>query len=589
MRCWLIALCLLLICWNLVEVGKTGWAETAPLAAKLGMKIDNFTLPDSDGKSWSLADGKDNKAAVVVFLGTECPVNNAYQPRLVEMHKEYAGKGVRFVAVNSNSQDTQERVAAHARKYGLPFPVLKDPDQIIADRFGARRTPEAFVLDADFKVRYQGRIDDQFGIGYNRPRATRTYLADAISEVLAGTTVSQPMTVVEGCLIARTVKTKPEGTVTYTKQVARILQNKCQECHRPKQIGPMSLLTYEDANSWSEMIREVVKDNRMPPWHADSRYGHFQNDRRLAQEEKETLLTWIDQGCARGKNEDLPAPKQFAEGWRIGKPDVVFTVEREYRVPAKAPARGVPYQYFMVATNFNEDRWIQAAEARPGNYAVVHHIIVYVVKPGERPQNHEDRIGNGFLVGEAPGDMPAVFEPGMAKKLPRGGLLVFQVHYTPNGVEQTDRSSVGLIFAKEPPKYEVRTRGISTNRFAIPPGEANYKVVSRSIFQKNALLLSFMPHMHLRGKSFQYRLITPDSKEEILMGVPRYDFSWQSNYRLERPIKLPAGSRIECTAYFDNSPGNLNNPDPTKEVRWGDQTWQEMMIGFVDYVYTDGQ
>jgi peroxiredoxin len=555
--------------------------------ARLGTKINDFSLQDSAGRSWSLADEPAKKAVVIFFLGTECPINNAYQPRLVEIYKEYERKGARFLAINSNSQDTVERVAAHAKKHGLPFPVLKDSDQVIADRFGARRTPEAFVLDGELRVRYQGRIDDQFGIGYSRPRATSHFLAEAIDEVLAGKTVSRPLTAVEGCLIARQVTPKTEATITYTKHVARILQNRCQECHRPKQIGPMSLLSYANAAAWSETIREVLRDERMPPWHADPRYGHFQNDRRLSKEDKETLLAWIDQGCPKGKPEDLPAPRQFADDWRIGKPDAVFTMDREFMVPAQAPARGVPYQHFVVPTHFEEDRWIQAAEARPGNHAVVHHIIVFVTEAGKRPGNREDRIGNGFLVGEAPGDMPAVFEPGMAKRLPKGGVLVFQMHYTPNGVEQTDRSSVGLIFAKEAPKYEVRTRAISTNRFAIPPGDGNYKVVSASTFQRDALLLSFMPHMHLRGKSFQYRLITPDGKEEVLMAVPRYDFSWQSNYRLDKRITMPAGSRIECTAYFDNSAGNRNNPDPSKEVRWGDQTWQEMMIGFVDYAYTD--
>jgi len=367
------------------------------------------------------------------------------------------------------------------------------------------------------------------------------------------------------------------------------LQNKCQECHRPGQIGPMPLLTYEDASSWSATIREVLEQNRMPPWHADPRFGKFENNRGLAAEDRAALLAWIDQDCPKGDAADVPPPREFADGWRIGKPDAVFTMKEEFKVPAKAPARGVPYQYFIIPTNFPEDRWVQAAEAKAGNRSVVHHIIVYVTEAGKRPENFEDRIGNGFLVGEAPGDMPAVFRPGMAKRIPKGGLLVFQMHYTPNGVEQTDRSSVGMIFAKEPPKLEVRTRAISQNRFAIPPGDANHMVVSTSTFREEALLLSFLPHMHLRGKSFTYKLILPDGKQETLMAVPRYDFNWQSNYRLEKPLVLPKGSRIECTAFFDNSPGNPNNPDPTKEVRWGDQTWQEMMIGFVDYAYTKSE
>jgi hypothetical protein len=320
----------------------------------------------------------------------------------------------------------------------------------------------------------------------------------------------------------------------------------------------MSLLGYDDAVAWNETIREVVRERRMPPWHADPSHGKFENDRSLTAQERDTLLAWIDGGCARGDDRDLPKAKEFADGWRIGRPDVVFTMPLAENVPARA-GRGIPYRYAVVPTDFAEDRWIQAAEAKPGSTAVVHHIIVYVLEA--RGQRREDGIGNGFLVGHAPGDLPAVFPAGAAKKLPKGATLVFQMHYTPNGTAQTDKSSVGLIFAKEPPKYELRTRAIANNRLSIPAGAADHKVVSTSTF-----------------------------KEEVLLSVPRYDFNWQSNYRLAKPLSLPAGTRIECTAHFDNSEKNLNNPDPTKDVRWGEQTWQEMMIGFVDYVTTgDGK
>ncbi len=575
----------LLLVAGLLPVSLPLRAEEAP-TAQLGKVVADFALTDTAGKTWSLANHKDCKAVVVVFLGTECPINNAYLPRLNELAKEYAARGVTLVGINANSQDTAQRIADHAKKHALIFPVLRDADHAVADRFSARRTPEAFVLDGARRIRYQGRIDDQFGIGYTRPRPTRSDLVEALNEVLAGKAVTRASTPVAGCLISRGVKARAAGAVTYTRQVARILQKNCQSCHRPGQIGPMALLSYDDAAAWSETIREVLQDGRMPPWRADPRYGKFANDRSISKEDRATLLAWIEQGCPKGDDKDLPPPRQFPEGWRIGKPDVVFSMESESTVPAKAPTRGLPYRYFMVATNFPEDRWIQAAEARPGNRSVVHHIIVYVMKPGKRPEHREDRIGNGFLVGYAPGDEPAVYPAGMAKKLPKGGWLVFQMHYTPNGAERKDRSSVGLIFAKEPPKLEVRTRAIMNPGFTIPAGEANHKVVSRTTFRDDAILLSFLPHMHLRGKSFEYKLITPDDREEILMAVPRYDFSWQATYRLQTPRRLPKGSRIECTAYFDNSPGNPNNPDPTKDVRWGDQTWQEMMIGFIDYAYT---
>jgi peroxiredoxin len=549
----------------------------------VGQKIDRFSLPDAAGKTWTLDPGKDHKAVVVLFLGTQCPINNALLPHLAELHKEYSPKGVQFVGINANHSDDAAQIKAHAAKFGIPFPVLRDPESRVADRFGARRTPEAFVLDAGHVVRYHGRVNDQFGIGFQRPQPTRRDLQVALDEVLAGKAVSVAETPVAGCLLARAPRPKGEATVTYARSVSRIVQKNCQECHRPGQIGPMSLTSYKAVADWSEMIREVVTEGRMPPWHADPKHGKFANDRRLPEPDRATLLSWIDQGCPKGDDKDLPPPVQFTKGWNIGKPDAVFTMPEEFQVPAKAGKEGIKYQHFVVRTDFAEDRWVEAAEAKPGNYAVVHHIIVYVVKPGEKRGPTPDGIGNGFLVGYAPGDLGARFAPGSAKKIPKGAVLVFQLHYTPNGTAQADRSMVGLKFAKEPPKHEVKTRAITNRSFELAPGAGNIKVTSQTRFAEDTLLWSLFPHMHLRGKSFEYRAVYPDGKSEVLLSVPRYDFGWQATYRLATPLRLPAGTRVECTAYFDNSKDNPNNPDPTATVSWGDQTWEEMMIGFVDY------
>jgi peroxiredoxin/mono/diheme cytochrome c family protein len=565
----------------LSDESKTGTPKPAASAAKT---IANFTLKDTANHDWSLTDCKDQKAVVVVFIGTECPVNNAYMPRLVELHKTYADKGVAFVGINSNNQDTATRVMAHAKDHKLPFPVLKDTANIVADLFGAQRTPEAFVLDAKGKVVYQGRIDDQFGVGFKRPTPTRNDMIEALDELLDGKEVKVAKTEPAGCLIARANKPKESGTVTYTKQVSRIIQKNCQECHRPEQVGPMQLLTYEDALNWSDSIKEVVKQKRMPPWLADPSHGKFANDRSLSAEDREALLAWIDQSCPKGDPKDLPPEREYSKGWVIGKPDMVFTMPDEFKVPAKAGAKGIDYQIFVVETKFDEDRWIQAAEARPGAREVVHHIIVYIASKDQQPGKGPDGIGNGFLVGYAPGDMPAVFTPGTAKKLPKGGMLIFQMHYTPDGVERTDRSSVGLVFAKEPPKLQVKTRAIAQKKLDIKPGADNYEAKSVTKFDDDVDLYSLLPHMHLRGKDFEYKAIYPDGKVETLLSVPRWDFGWQSNYRLVKPLRLPAGTRIECTAHYDNSANNPNNPDPKAQVRWGEQTWDEMLIGFVDYV-----
>jgi mono/diheme cytochrome c family protein len=486
------------------------------------------------------------------------------------------------LAINSNRQDTAERVAKHASEFALPFPVLKDDGTKVADQFGAQRTPEVFVLDGERTIRYQGRIDDQFGNLYKRSAPTRHDLVIALDEVLAGKPVSQPTTTVAGCLISRELRARAEGTVTYTKHVARILQNNCQECHRPGQIGPFALLTYDDANAWSETIREVVQEGRMPPWFADPNHSKFANDRRLAQDERETLLAWIEQGCPKGDDKDLPPAKQFVDGWTIGKPDLVFTMNEEFEVPAEAPKTGVPYKYFSVDTNFKEDRWVERAEARPGALSVVHHIVVFVAPPG---QGFNPEKGGRVLVGTAPGDMPLILQPGQAKKVPAGSRFVFQMHYTPDGTARKDRSSVGIIFAKDLPQHQILTMPVLNPGLHIPPGDDNYEVESSFSFKDDAHIIGFMPHMHLRGKDFLYEVVYPDSKSETLLSVPRYNFNWQSAYRLAAPKAVPKGTKLHCVAHFDNSTKNPNNPDPTTTVRWGDQTWEEMMIGWTDFYF----
>ena len=382
-----------------------------PATLHAGPTVANFKLNTIDGKPWSLdTDAKDKKAVVVVFIGTQCPINNAYMPKLVELEKAYRDKGVVFVAINANHHDAIEAIQKHAKKYELTFPVLRDEKNVIADRFGAERHPTAFLLDSSRTVRYQGRIDDQYGIGYNRPAPTRRDLASAIDQVLAGKAVSQEKTAVEGCFITKAPAPKvAKSDVTYAKDVARILQNRCQECHRPGQIGPMPLLTYDDASSWAQMIREVVKEKRMPPWHADPKVGAFANDRRLGADERAKLLAWVDAGCPQGDDKDLPAAKKFAEGWSIGKPDAVFTFKDAVTVPAKNVQGVMKYKWVLIPTDFEEDKWVQAVEAKPGNHSVVHHIIVYIAKG---KQKNIDGIGNGLLV---------AYAGGSGRRLPRRG------------------------------------------------------------------------------------------------------------------------------------------------------------------------
>ena len=325
----------------------------------------------------------------------------------------------------------------------------------------------------------------------------------------------------------------------------------------------------------------------MPPWHADPRFGTFVNDRSLKPEDQKALLSWVDNGCPRGDEKDLPKPRDFKEGWTIGTPDLVLQMPKPYAVPAEAPRGGVPYQFFSVPTHFTEDRWVERAECKVGAPEVVHHIVVYIIAPGElfRPDGP-------VLTGTAPGDMPLILEPGYAKKVPAGSRLVFQMHYTPNGRAQTDQSSVGIVFAKEKPRHRVRTRPIYPHSFYskfdwIPAGADNYPIDTTFTFREDTHILAFMPHMHLRGKDFLYERTDAAGNKETLLSVPRYLFGWQTIYRPTKPIAMPKGSRIHCVAHYDNSEKNLSNPDPKKNIYWGDQTWEEMMIGWIDYFIDD--
>jgi peroxiredoxin len=564
----------------LATVGAQQAAEDQPVPPALGATVATFTLQDIHRRPRALDGFKDKIAYVVVFVGTECPLANLYFPTLIDLHKEYAAQGVQFLAINSNVQDTFLQVSAHAQERDVPFPVLKDFDHQVADAFGARRTPEAFLLDAQRVIRYHGRIDDQYGLNYQREKPTRHDLKEAIDELLAGKPIATPRTEAAGCVIARAKKPRVEGEVTYARQVSRIVQNRCQECHRPGEIGPFSLLTYENAKAWADTIQEVILEQRMPPWHADPRFGKFRNDRRLSREEADTILEWVRQGCLKGDDKDLPPPKKFTEGWKIGKPDAVFQMPEEFKVPAKGV---LPYKKFTVDPGFKEDVWVQSAEARPGNRAVVHHILVYIQAPG-KPIYALDGTAS-TLVGWAPGDMPALFAPGTAKRIPAGSKLVFEVHYTPNGTEQSDRCSVGVIFAAKPPENVAETNILANMGLRIPPQAGNHKGQLIYTFRDDALVLSFMPHMHLRGISAKYVATYPDGRVETLLSVPDYDFNWQSVYRFAEPLQVPKGTRLAWIAHWDNSPDNPRNPDPTKEIRWGLQTWDEMQNGWMEVVW----
>src|SRR5262245_59575607 len=381
MRSCVLAMALAAISLTLASGGADEKKPATPekKARLLGRRIPNFLLADpSTGKEVGLADFAAKKLLVVVFLGTECPIANAYLRVLNELREKYADKGVEFLGIHANPGVAREAIAKHAKEYKIAFPVLADAPQASLGIFGATRVAETFILDARRTVRYHGRIDDRIGYDYKRDEPRRHDLREALDELLAGKKVTQGETEVAGCLITAKALGEKTGKVNYADHVAPIFQKNCVECHRPGTAAPFSLLNHDNAANWAAMIREVVLQRRMPPWHADPRWGHFANTRRLTQDEIDTIAAWVDGGAPMGDMKKLPPPKEFAKGWAIGKPDVVFQMPEEYTVQAKGTVR---YKYFKTPTNFKEDMWLQAAEVKPGNAAVVHHIIVFYRDP----------------------------------------------------------------------------------------------------------------------------------------------------------------------------------------------------------------
>ncbi|REK08969.1 MAG: hypothetical protein DWQ37_19080 [Planctomycetota bacterium] len=558
-------------------------AESKSVA--IGTKVDNFTLRDYHGQPYSLDEVGQGKVVVLAFLGTECPLAKLYASRLNALADKYEGKDVVFLGLDANRQDSVTEIAAFARVHEIDFPILKDLNQVVADAAGATRTPEAVVLDREGRIRYRGRIDDQYGFNaqnanYQKPEPEKNDLAEAIDAVLANKSVELAETRAPGCLIGRNLQPVADSEVTYSNQIARIMNANCVFCHREGQIAPFTLTNYEEVAGWASMINEVVQLQRMPPWHANQEYGHFKNDARLSDSDKELIAKWVDAGAPEGDPADLPEPPQFAEGWMIPEPEeVVYMRDEAFDVPATGV---VDYQHFVVDPGWKEDRWIAAIEPRPGNPAIVHHILLFVLPPSGNMMGGLGS-GNDFLGAYAPGLRPEPLKPGLARFVPAGSKLIFQMHYTPNGSEQKDRSYCGFVFADpETVKQEVRVSSAVNAVFQIPPGDSSFPVNARYIFHEDTHLLTMMPHMHLRGKAFRYEAVYPDGSKEVLLDVPNYDFCWQTHYRLAEPKFLPRGTRMDCYAVFDNSEDNLNNPDPTKTIGFGDQTWDEMMIGFFE-------
>jgi AhpC/TSA family len=600
------------------------------LAASEADSVVNFSLLDYRGKYYELRRA-DARVVVLYFVGLDCPIARQSMSKVEALQAEFKTQGVTFWLINSMPQgDPKDRfvevignLAARGvladliprdgpdaeneirrarvlsnlsglmpmplalgdredlrqqvliSKMGV-LPLLRDSDQLVTHYFGVKRTCEAIAIDAkNMTILYRGAIDDQMVPGAQKPKPTENYLHSALAEFLEGKPVANRKTPPQGCLISFD-STPAEREPTYSKQIAPLLQRKCVACHSAGHIGPFALDGYDAVKQWSAMMQEVVLDRRMPPWDADPRFGKFANDRSLAPAEARTLLKWIEQGCDRGEGDDpLAAPAPPAAKWALGEPDFVVKLPSRQSIPATGV---LDYRYVDADFVMPQDGWLRAAVCRPDNAKVVHHVIVRV----RYPQDYKDIPSESYFISTwAPGVPQGEFPVGTGVFLPKGSRFNFEIHYTTNGEPQTDQSEMGLYLAKEPPKMRLEVRGCECRDLVIPPGEPNAQHSCSYCFKRDAMLYDLGPHMHLRGSWFKFQFLYPDGTRETALSVPHYDFNWQSGHRLAEPKRIPAGTWVICTGGFDNSARNPTNPDPTKQVKFGLQTWDEMFMGFM--------
>ena len=569
-------------------VGASAWALNP------GERVDNFRLVDAAGNSHELYYLSDMKAVVLMVQGNGCPIVRLAMPAYHELMTQYKDKGVEFLLFNSNLQDTREAVAEEAKEYGYQAPILLDSMQLVGESLGVTRTAEVFVIDPKtWKLVYRGPVDDRIAYEAQRPTASRRYTSEAIDAVLAGRSVQDAQVNSMGCLVNMPgVEARPaHAKISYSKTIAPMLRDKCVACHQTGGVAPFAMTSYDIVKGFAPMIREVVRTQRMPPWHADPHYGAFVGDRSLSEQQAKTLVHWIEAGAPRGAGDDPLTQVKLSdsEEWELGPPDAIVEIP-EFTVPATGV---VEYQCPEVKNPIGRDVWLRGLEVHVGNKSVVHHIIVNNPSDARGEERTTGRGGEGRVYCNAPGNLGG-YAPGLQPGIvfpkdtgvffPKESNFIFQMHYTANGKAGTDRSRVGLYFHKKPPKHPLHMLSMGDPRFVIPAGAKRHTVTNKSPPTKQTMIVyDMMPHAHLRGRAARLTVKYPDGREEILLNVPRYDFNWQTDYIPVKPLTIPKGSVLEWSMTWDNSAQNPHNPDPAKPVRWGDQTWEEMGLIFMRY------
>lgn len=549
----------------------------------VGRYVSDVSFTDLNGARHSLKEFQEKSFVVLAMTSTSCPLSRKYLPSLVELSQKYSPKNIQFIAINCVPTDRREEMKTAAESLGESVCYVHDADESLSKHFGAITTTDILVLDPARTVVYHGAIDDQYGIGYALDNPRNRFLADALDDLLEGKTPRIAATLAPGCTIEHDDESVAESNWTYHNRISRIIQANCLECHRSGGVGPFPLESYADLVGHAGMIRQVVDARTMPPWFAadteDKHSSPWANDRSLTDSDRIDLLTWLDSDKPEGDAADAPQKRQFIDGWTIGTPDLVVQIPEPIQVKATGT---MPYQFVTAQTTLDEDKWVQGYEIVPTDRSVVHHVIVNVhEKSAGRVRDREEGIG-GYWAAYVPGNAAKLYPDGFARKLPAGATVSFQIHYTPAGTATQDQLKMGLVFAKSEPKYVITTLSLADTDLNIPPHTSDHvETITRPV-PMDVNVMAYMAHMHVRGKSFNFELIKPDGQTETLLDIPRYDFNWQLRYDYREPRVVPAGSRVKVTAVFDNSENNPANPDPAKTVHWGQQTFDEMMIGYVE-------
>jgi mono/diheme cytochrome c family protein/peroxiredoxin len=533
----------------------------------------------------------------LIFYSTECPISNSYSPTLTTLVDTFPAGKVKWLGVCVDPDLSDSEVETHARDFKLKFPVVRDRHGSLARKLGAKVTPETFVIDADGKVRYHGRIDDQFVARRKRnANPSGSELKDAITAVLSGNEVKTPEVEAVGCPLPEVPVAA--ATPTYCKDVAPILQKNCQECHRPGQVGPFALESYDQARKRASDIATVVADRAMPPWKAAPHVGvKFKDVRTLSDQDIATVVAWAEAEAPEGNRADLPAPPKFSDDWQLGTPDLVIDIGADFQVPASGDDI---YRCFVVPTHLEKDQYVTAVEYRPGNRRVVHHILAYVDISGKARERDQAEPGPGYtcfggpgdpihggLGGWAPGNQPTFLPDGIGRSLPKKSDVIIQVHYHPQGKAETDRSRIGIYYSRKPVKQVIHWGVVLNPGLELPPGQSNVEIKAAWEVPVDVTALSVAPHMHLLGRDMQISVKFPDGRVQDLIKVPDWDFNWQYTYQFEKPLEIPKGSVVYLVSHFDNSASNPHNPHkPPTLVKWGEATTDEMCIGFLGVTKT---